>query len=267
MAKNALDIGANTFQFFSRNPRSGKAKKVLPEDLLEFQKIISGHSFGTLLIHAPYILNPCSAKPSIREFALQIMQEDLAFLEKIPGNYYNFHPGCHVGQGMDTGIQFIVDTLNTVLNSNQHTMVLLETMAGKGSEIGGHFEELRQIIDKVHLPEKIGICLDTCHTYDSGYPIHKKLDDVLENFDQILGIDNLKAIHLNDSKNLCASHKDRHECIGKGTLGAPFFKEIIHHPDCKDLPFILETPNDLSGYAEEIRMLRALRETNKNEKS
>jgi deoxyribonuclease IV len=256
MGHDALSIGANTFQFFTRNPRGGKAKAIDPADIAAFLELSVTHGFGKLLAHAPYTLNPCSADTKTRHFALETMQDDLSRMEYLPGNLYNFHPGSHVGQGEDLGIELIVSHLNAVLTPQLTSTVLLETMAGKGSEVGRHFEELRRILDGVVLQEKMGICLDTCHLNDAGYDLVNDLDGVLEQFDRIIGLDRLHAIHLNDSLNPLGSHKDRHACIGKGYLGLEAITRIINHPALRHLPFLLETPNELPGYAEEIALLR-----------
>lgn len=257
MGKEALSIGADTFQFFTRNPRGSKAKDIDPKDVEKFLAFAEEHSFSTLLAHAPYTLNACSATESTRQFALETIEDDLKRMEFIPGNMYNFHPGSHTGQGAETGIEQIAEMLNTVLTENQTTLVLLETMAGKGTEVGRSFHELRAIIDRVELKDKMGVCLDTCHVYDAGYDIVNNLDGVLEEFDRVVGIERLKAIHINDSKNPFESHKDRHEKIGEGSIGLDAFVRIINHPQLKDLPFFLETPNDIDGYAKEIELLRS----------
>ena len=262
MGKEALSINANTFQFFTRNPRGGKAKDLDEKDIEAFLQLAKENKFAKLLAHAPYTLNACAADESKREFAIQTFADDLARLEKVPGNLYNFHPGSHVKQGVEVGIQYIADMINQTLTPEHTTTVLLETMAGKGTEIGRNFEELRAIIDKVELGDKIGICLDTCHVYDAGYDIVNDLDGVLEEFDRIIGLDRLHAIHLNDSKNPFNSHKDRHEKIGEGEIGFEAIKKIINHPKLKNIPFFLETPNELDGYAKEIEMLRAAYEYN-----
>lgn len=256
MGKEALSIGANTFQFFTRNPRGSKAKKIDEQDVAALLELLKENKFATLLAHAPYTLNACSADPSVREFATKVLAEDLANLEYLPGSFYNFHPGSHVGQGVGVGINFIAQVLNEILRPEQSTRVLLETMAGKGSEVGRSFEELRAILDKVELGEKMGVCLDTCHVFDAGYDIVNNLDDVLEQFDQVIGLDRLYAIHLNDSLNQLKSHKDRHACIGTGNIGLEPIVRIINHPQLRNLPFFLETPNELPGYAEEIKLLR-----------
>ena len=257
MGKEAIGIGANTFQFFTRNPRGSKAKAIDVEDITEFLAFARENQWATILAHAPYTLNACSAEERIKAFALEVMADDLKRMEYTPNNYYNFHPGSHVGQGIEAGIDLIAELLNKILQPSQSTRVLLETMSGKGSEVGGTFEELREIIDKVELQDKLGVCLDTCHIYDAGYDIIKDLDGVLTEFDQIIGLDKLFAIHLNDSKNPFASHKDRHEKIGQGALGWETIINVINHPRLRHLPFYLETPNELEGYAEEIRLLRA----------
>lgn len=258
MGKDALKIGANTFQFFTRNPRGSKAKALNLEDVEKLRKLMEEHSFSQIVAHAPYTLNACSSDEKIREFARQTMKDDLERMEYLPGNYYNFHPGSHVGGGVQTGIDLISDALNQILFPNQSTIVLLETMAGKGSEIGGSFQELRRIIDGVELQEKLGICLDTCHVSDGGYDIAGRLDQVLEEFDHVIGLSRLKAVHLNDSLNPLGSHKDRHANIGKGTLGLEAFERMINHPVLRDLPFYLETPNDDDGHGEEIALLKSL---------
>ena len=256
MGKDALAIGANTFAFFTRNPRGGKAKEIDPEDVAAFLKLAEENNFGRLVAHAPYTLNPCSAEARVREFAHIIMEDDLKRMEYTPGNYYNFHPGSHVGQGAEAGIEMIAQLLNEILRPEQTTTVLLETMAGKGSEIGRNFEELRAIIDRVELDEKMGVCLDTCHVFDGGYDLVHDLDGVLEQFDKLIGLERLKAVHLNDSLNICGSHKDRHACIGAGNIGLEALTAVINHPALRKLPFYLETPNELPGYAAEIKLLR-----------
>lgn len=259
MGEEAVSIGGNTFQFFTRNPRGGKAKAIDEDDVKKFLEFKDKNGIGTILAHAPYTINPCSKDESVRTFALETMQDDLDRMEYIPGNMYNFHPGSHVGQGVETGINMIADILNKVLKEEQSTTVLLETMAGKGTEIGRSFEELKNIIDKVELKSHLGVCLDTCHVYDAGYDIVNKLDDVLESFENIIGLERLKAIHLNDSKNPFESHKDRHEKIGEGSIGTNAFERIINHPKLADVPMYLETPNELDGYKHEIELLRSLR--------
>lgn len=256
MAKEAISIGGNTFQFFTRNPRGGQAKDIDENDIKEFLQISKENNFGKILAHAPYTINVCSADDSTRRFGIDLMKDDLMRMEYTPGNMYNFHPGSHVNQGVEIGIEKIVEALNEILNENQTTTVLLETMAGKGSEVGRTFEEIKQIIDGVKLNEKLGVCLDTCHVYDANYDIVNDLDGVLDHFDEVIGLDRLKAIHLNDSKNPIGSHKDRHEKIGEGSLGIEAITRIINHPKLKDLPFFLETPNEVEGYAHEIELLR-----------
>lgn len=258
MGKQALTIGANTFQFFTRNPRGGKAKAIDEKDIKEFLEIAKANEIDVILAHAPYTLNACSADEKVREFAILTMEDDLRRMEYTPGNLYNFHPGSHVGQGVQIGIEYISAMLNQLLKPAQTTTVLLETMAGKGSEIGRSFEELREILNKIELQDKMGVCLDTCHVYDAGYDIVNNLDGVLEEFDQIIGLDKLKAIHLNDSKNPMESHKDRHEKIGEGFIGIEAMERIIKHPKLRELPFFLETPNEIEGYEREIQMLKAL---------
>lgn len=256
MGREALKINANTFAFFTRNPRGGKSKALDTEDVKKLLAIAGENSFGKLVAHAPYTLNPCSKDQKVRDFAYIAMSEDLERMEHTPGNYYNFHPGSHVGQGAEAGIQMIADLLNRVLKPDQSTIVLLETMAGKGSEIGGTFEELAAIIDKVECKDKIGVCMDTCHVSDAGYDITNNLEGVLEEFDRVVGLDKLYAMHINDSLNPVGAHKDRHAKIGEGHLGTDAIVRVITHPKLKHLPFILETPNELEGYAQEIAMLR-----------
>lgn len=256
MGEDAISIGANTFQFFTRNPRGSRAKDIDEEDVKEFLDIIAENNFGKILAHAPYTLNACSADPKNREFAIEIMKDDLKRMEYIPGNLYNFHPGSHVKQGAEVGIQYIADALNEILTEDQTTIVLLETMSGKGTEVGRNFQEIAEIISKVNLKEKMGVCLDTCHIHDAGYDIVNDLDNVLDEFDKIIGLERLKAIHLNDSKNPFESHKDRHETIGNGYIGLDAITRIINHPKLRNLPFYLETPNELDGYKKEIQLLR-----------
>lgn len=256
MGKEALSINANTFQFFTRNPRGGKAKDIDEKDVNGLLEIMNKNEFAKVLAHAPYTLNACSADERTREFAIETMKDDLMRMEYIPNNLYNFHPGSHVKQGVDVGINYIVEMLNKVLYKEQTTIVLLETMAGKGTEIGRTFEELATIIDGVKLKDKLGVCLDTCHIYDAGYDIVNDLDGVLEEFDRVIGLERLYAIHLNDSKNPFESHKDRHEKIGDGSLGIEAITRIINHPKLRNLPFFLETPNDIEGYKNEIEILR-----------
>lgn len=256
MGKQMLANGGNTFAFFTRNPRGGKAKEIDPQDVQAFLKLEQENHFGKLVAHAPYTMNCCAAKENLREFARETMVDDLKRLELTAGNYYNFHPGSHVGQGEETGIAKIAEILNEVLTKEQSTTVLLETMSGKGSEVGRNFQELRQIIDQVELKEKLGVCLDTCHVWDGGYDIVSDLDGVFTEFDQIIGLDRLKAIHLNDSMNGLGSHKDRHARIGEGEIGLEALVRVINHPATKGVPFILETPNDDEGWAREIALLR-----------
>jgi len=256
MGKTALKIKANTFQYFSRNPRGSKAKALNLEDIDAYRKFAKASRFATILCHAPYTLNPCSADEKVREFALLTMTDDLERLEHLPNTFYNFHPGSHTGQGASVGIRQIASLLNTVIKPEQTTTILLETMAGKGSEVGGTFEELRAILNGVTHYEKMGICLDTCHVHDGGYDIVNNLNGVLEQFDRIIGLERLKAIHLNDSLNPNGSHKDRHAKIGQGQIGLEAIVRIINHPKLRHLPFFLETPNELDGYAEEIKLLR-----------
>ena len=259
MYETALSIGANTFQFFTRNPRGGKAKDIDKEDIKKFLELVNDNaSFGTVLAHAPYTLNACSVKSEVRTFALDTMKDDIMRMELIPNQLYNFHPGSHVGQGEKVGIEQIAEILNGVLFEEMTTTVLLETMAGKGSEIGKTFEELNEIIKRVEHNDKLGVCLDTCHVHDGGYDIVGNLDGVLEQFDKTLGLDRLKALHLNDSKNPVSAHKDRHEKIGDGFIGIDTFENIVNHPVLKTLPMLLETPNELDGYAKEISLLRSL---------
>lgn len=259
MAKQAIELGGNTFQFFTRNPRGGAAKDIDPADVAAFHDFAAQHGIQTILAHAPYTLNACAAEERVQEFCLATMRDDLQRMEYTPGQMYNFHPGSHVKQGIEVGIEKIADTLNQILWPEMTTTVLLEVMAGKGSEVGSKFEEIRAIIDRTTLSDKLGVCLDTCHVYDGGYDIVQDLDGVLEEFDRIIGLSRLRAVHLNDSKNPFCSHKDRHEKIGQGYIGAEAFQRIVNHPALRDLPFYLETPNELDGYAEEIAMLKAFR--------
>ncbi|MBX4259340.1 deoxyribonuclease IV [Clostridium estertheticum] len=256
MGEDALSIGANTFQFFTRNPRGSKAKDIDPSDVKELLEILKENKFATILAHAPYTLNACSADAKTRDFAVIIMEDDLKRMEFFPNSFYNFHPGSHVKQGTQIGIEYIINMLNSILKPEQTTTVLLETMAGKGTEIGRTFEELKQILDGVTLDVKMGVCFDTCHVYDAGYDIVNNLDGVINEFDKIIGLDKLYAIHLNDSKNPFESHKDRHETIGEGSIGIDAITRIINHPKLRHLPFYLETPNELEGHAKEIKMLR-----------
>lgn len=258
MGKEAVALGGNTFQFFTRNPRGGAAKAIDEKDVETFLELMKSEGFPVILAHAPYTLNCCSAKPETREFAINTFADDLKRMEYTPNQLYNFHPGSHVGQGEETGIELIADALNQVLFEDMTTTVLLETMAGKGSEVGKTFEELRAIIDKVELKDKLGVCLDTCHVNDAGYDVVNNLDGVLEEFDRVVGLERLKAIHLNDSKNPFNAHKDRHEKIGEGYIGKDAFERIINHPALRNLPFYLETPNEIDGYAKEIQLLKEL---------
>ena len=259
MGRTALSIGANTFQFFTRNPRGSKAKAIDPKDAEAFLTLARENGFGTLVAHAPYTINPCSKDERTREFARLTMADDLLRMEYVPGNVYNFHPGSHTGQGVETGITEIAGTLNAILTPEQTTTVLLETMAGKGSEVGSRFEELREIIDRVELKDKLGVCMDTCHVSDAGYDIAGDLDGVLTEFDRVIGLDRLKAVHVNDSMNPLGAHKDRHARIGEGYLGAEALGRVVRHPALAGLPFVLETPNELEGYAREIALLKELR--------
>ena len=256
MGREAVELGGNTFQFFTRNPRGGNAKELDLKDVAAFQAFARAHGIPVILAHAPYTLNGCSADEKVRDFAVRTMADDLRRMEATPGNLYNFHPGSHVGQGVETGISFIAEMLNTVLNPDMTTTVLLETMAGKGSEVGSRFEELREIIDRTEHREKLGVCLDTCHVNDAGYDIVHDLDGVLTQFDKVIGLERLKAVHVNDSKNPLGAHKDRHEKIGEGTLGVDAIVHVMTHPALREKPFYLETPNDLAGYAHEIALLR-----------
>lgn len=260
MGKTALNIGANTFQCFVRNPRGARAKAVDPADLEKLRELLAEHAFGPIVAHAPYIMNPCSKDEGIRELAERMMGEDLALMEYLPGNYYNFHPGSHVGQGVQAGCRLIAGMLDRVVRPDQATTVLLETMAGKGSEIGGRFEELRMILDMAECREKLGVCLDTCHVSDAGYDIGGDLDGVLAEFDRVIGLERLKAVHINDSMNPLGAKKDRHALIGEGTLGTEAIVRCITHPALAGLPFLLETPNDDAGHGEEIALLRRLAE-------
>lgn len=260
MGKTALSIGADTFAFFTRNPRGSKAKEIDPKDVEKFQALWEPNQAIPLVAHAPYTLNPASSKEEVRTFARETIADDLRKLEAVPGNYYNMHPGNHLGQGSETGIALIAQCLNAVLDPDLSTTLLLETMAGKGTEVGRTFGELRAIIDRLDHPEKVGVCLDTCHVWDGGYDIASDLDGVLEEFDRTLGLDRLKAIHLNDSKNPLGAHKDRHEKLGLGCIGLETLKNVVNHPALWDLPFILETPNELAGYQAEIALMRQARE-------
>ena len=255
MGKEAVKINANTFQFFTRNPRGGNAKELNPSDIEAFLAYAQEHGIHRILAHAPYTLNACAADEHLRDFARRTMADDLQRLEHTPGNCYNFHPGSHVRQGVETGIAYIADMLNQILKPEQNTTVLLETMAGKGSEIGRSFEELREILDRVTLSDHMGVCLDTCHIWDGGYDIVHRLDEVLHEFDQIIGLKRLKAIHLNDSMNPLGAHKDRHAKIGEGCIGKDALIRVVNHPALRHLPFYLETPNELDGYAAEIALM------------
>ena len=257
MGQAALAIGANTLQCFVRNPRGAKAKAIDPADLAGLRELMAEHGFGPIVAHAPYIMNPCSKDEGIRDLAARMMSEDLALMEHLPGNYYNFHPGSHVGQGLETGCRQIADMLDRVVTPERQTMVLLETMAGKGSEIGGRFEELRMILDLASCGERLGVCLDTCHVSDGGYDIAGDLDGVLAEFDRVIGLKRLKAVHINDSMNPVGSHKDRHALIGQGAIGEEAILRVISHTALRELPFILETPTDDAGHGEEIRRLRS----------
>ena len=257
MVKTALSIGANTFAFFTRNPRGSKAKKEDPADCAKAVSLLKEYNFGKLVAHGAYTMNLCTADPDARAFAAEVLEDDLRRMAALPGNFYNFHPGSHVGQGVDAGIEYIASALQKALSHDYPVTVLLETMAGKGSEVGGKFAELKSIIDAVGNPN-VGVCLDTCHVYDGGYDVVNDLDGVLAEFDRVVGIDKLKALHLNDSKNPFASHKDRHELLGQGSLGLETFRNIVNHPLLRDKPMILETPNELPGYQKEIEILRSL---------
>ena len=256
MGQTALSIGANTFQYFSRNPRGGNAKAFDADDAAALVALAGEHGFAPVLTHAPYTLNPCAASEATLDFAHRALSEDLARLEAFPGALYNLHPGCHVGQGVEVGIKKIAESLDAAMFPGIGTTVLLETMAGKGSEVGGRFEELRGIIDRVRLSDRVGVCLDTCHVYDAGYDIAGDLDGVLTEFDRIVGLNRLRAIHLNDSKNPLGSRKDRHERLGFGSIGLPALSRIVNHPALRHLPFFLETPNELDGYRQEIALMR-----------
>ncbi|MCH4084203.1 MAG: deoxyribonuclease IV [Olsenella sp.] len=258
MGRRAVEIGANTFAFFTRNPRGGNAKPLDPDDVAELRRIMGEKDFGPLVAHAPYTMNLCSSAERTVEFARTAMADDLRRMEELPGNYYNFHPGSHVKQGVDRGIELICEGLNQALFEGQHTTVLLETMAGKGTEVGRSFEELARILDGVRLDSYMGVCLDTCHVNDAGYDVAGDLDGVLDEFDRVIGLDRLKALHINDSKNPRGSHKDRHEKIGEGTLGLDAFRAVVTNPRTRTLPMILETPNDLAGYKKEISLLRGI---------
>lgn len=263
MGEKTLKLGGDTFAFFTRNPRGGRAKEIKEADVKELLSIKEEHRFGPLVAHAPYTMNVCAAKEDVRTFSVNLLCEDMIRMEQTPGNFYNFHPGCHVGQGVDKGIELISQALNKALKPEQSTIVLLETMAGKGSEIGSCFEELRAILDRVSLQDKIGVCLDTCHIWDGGYDIVNHLDEVLKEFDKIVGLSRLYAVHLNDSMNDCGSHKDRHQKLGQGKIGLDAMKRIATHPLLQGKPFILETPNEDEGYAKEIALVHSWFETEK----
>ena len=256
MGKTAVSIDANTFQFFTRNPRGGNAKALDETDVKDYLAYAAQNGINHILAHAPYTLNGCSADEHLRDFARRTMEDDLRRLEFTPGNCYNFHPGSHVGQGVETGVAYISDMLNQILTPQHQTTVLLETMSGKGSEVGRNFEELREILDRVQLSDKMGVCLDTCHVWDGGYDIVNHLDEVLDEFDRVIGLKRLKAVHLNDSMNDLGSHKDRHAKLGEGKIGLEALTRVVNHPALRKLPFYLETPNELDGYAREIRMMR-----------
>lgn len=258
MGKEAVRIGANTFQFFTRNPRGGKAKDVNLDDIKEYLKIAKGNNISSILAHAPYTLNACSADERLREFAFEVMKDDISRLENIPGSMYNFHPGSHVGQGVEIAVKYISNMLNNILYTEQSTMILLETMSGKGSEVGSSFKEIKEVINNVNLDSHLGVCIDTCHLFSAGYDIVNNLDKVLEEFDMIIGLNRLKATHLNDSMLPLNSHKDRHAEIGKGEIGIDAIAKIINHPYLRDLPFYLETPTDSNGHAKEISLLKEL---------
>lgn len=256
MGKQAVKLGGNVFAFFTRNPRGGQAKEIKQEDVEKYLAYAKGHNFGKLVAHAPYTMNLCAAKEDIRNFSREMLADDMKRMEYTPGNYYNFHPGAHVGQGAEAGIELVADALNSILKKEQSTTVLLETMAGKGSEVGRNFEELQEIIDRVELKEKLGVCFDTCHVWDGGYDIVNDLDGVLTEFDKVIGLDRLCAVHFNDSMNDLGSHKDRHQKIGEGKIGLEAMKRVTLHPVLAGKPFILETPNDDEGYAKEIAMIK-----------
>ena len=260
MGRQAWKLGADTFQFFTRNPRGSKAKELDGADAAALMALLAERNFAPVIAHAPYTLNLCSAEEKNRAFARESMADDLRRMEYLPGQLYNVHPGSHVGQGMETGIAYIADALNAILTPEQSTTVLLETMSGKGSEVGGRFEELREILDRVELSDRMGVCLDTCHVSDAGYALAEDLDGVLMEFDRVIGLNRLKAIHLNDSLNPCGAHKDRHARIGEGCIGLEALRRVVNHPALKDLPFCLETPNELPGYAAEIALMRSLAE-------
>ena len=257
MGKAALKLNANTFAFFTRNPRGGKAKEIDPKDVEKFLNLEKEHGFGKLVAHAPYTMNLCAEKEDVRNFSREMIADDMKRMEYTPGNYYNFHPGSHVGQGVERGIELIADAVNAALTPEQSTIVLLETMAGKGSEVGRSFEELREILDRIELQDKIGVCFDTCHVWDGGYDIVNHLDEVLTEFDRVIGLNRLYAVHFNDSMNECGTHKDRHAKIGEGCIGAEALRRVATHPALSGRPFILETPNDDEGYKKEIELIRS----------
>lgn len=258
IGKQALEIGANTFQFFTRNPRGGAARKIDRADADALRELMRANGFSQILAHAPYTMNLCSSKAETREFAFNTLADDLERMEYLAGNLYNFHPGSHTGQGAEAGINQIAEALNNAMFSEMNTTVLLETMAGKGTEVGGRFEELAEIISRVKYNEKIGVCLDTCHVFDAGYDVVNHFDEVLEEFDRIIGLDRLKAVHLNDSMNYLGCHKDRHQKIGEGAIGLEAVKNIINNCHINKLPILLETPNDIDGYAKEIKLLKSI---------
>lgn len=257
MGKKAVELGGNTFAFFTRNPRGGRAKEIVPQDVQQLLALMRERQFGMLVAHAPYTMNVCAAKEEIRQFSVDMLRDDMQRMEFTPGNFYNFHPGSHVGQGAEKGIELIADTLNQILTPQQSTVVLLETMSGKGSEVGRNFEELREILDRVKCKERIGVCLDTCHIWDGGYDIVNHLDEVLTEFDRVIGLWRLRAVHFNDSLNDCGSHKDRHARLGEGRIGLEALRRVALHPALQGRPFILETPNDDEGYAKEIALVRS----------
>lgn len=257
MGKKAVELGGNTFAFFTRNPRGGRAKEIVPQDVQQLLALMRERQFGTLVAHAPYTMNVCAAKEEIRQFSVDMLRDDMQRMEFTPGNFYNFHPGSHVGQGAEKGIELIADALNQILTPQQSTVVLLETMSGKGSEVGRNFEELREILDRVKCKERIGVCLDTCHIWDGGYDIVNHLDEVLTEFDRVIGLWRLRAVHFNDSLNDCGSHKDRHARLGEGRIGLEALRRVALHPALQGRPFILETPNDDEGYAKEIALVRS----------
>lgn len=259
MGKAALALGANTFAFFTRNPRGGAAKEISAEDAAKLRTLMEEHNFGKLVAHAPYTMNVCAEKENVRSFSREMLADDLERMEYLPGNYYNFHPGSHVGQGVEKAVEMIAAAINSVLKPTHQTTILLETMAGKGSEMGRSFEELKAILDRVELADKVGVCFDTCHVWDAGYDIVSDLDGVLKSFDEIIGLEKLYAVHFNDSMNDCGSHKDRHQKIGEGKIGAEALLAVAYHPLLKGKPFILETPNDDAGYAKEIAMVRSFK--------